>query len=460
MLNQTVLKHASQNVEDAQVKGSSEEEVALRAASDTRGIARKGLLVLALGLGGFCLWAAVAPLDEGVPTAGTVVIDTKRKAVQHLVGGIVDEVLVREGQMVEKDQVLMRLDDAVSRANFESIRQRYLGLSAMQVRLLAEQAGAKTLKFGEDLVSAAAADPFMAAQITNQRQLFQSRRQALAADLAEMDAAMESVVTQRDAAMTMLKQRESQLASLQEELRSLRGLVKDGYAPRNRLLELERALADVMANKANLDGNILNAVSSTKQLRQRKLARQSEYRKEVETQLADVSREVQADAEKFKVQVADLKRVAIRSPAAGQVVGLAVQTVGAVVQSGQKLMDIVPEQQTLMVEARIAPHLIDKVHSGLVADIRFNTFAHSPQLVVPGEVVSVSGDLLADQGAQSMPYFLARLQVTPEGMKKLGSRQMQAGMPAEVVVKTGSRTMLTYLLSPLLKRMATSLKEE
>ena len=460
MLNQTVLKHASQNVEDAQVKGSSEEEVALRAASDTRGIARKGLLVLALGLGGFCLWAAVAPLDEGVPTAGTVVIDTKRKAVQHLVGGIVDEVLVREGQMVEKDQVLMRLDDAVSRANFESIRQRYLGLSAMQVRLLAEQAGTKTLKFGEDLVSAAAADPFMAAQITNQRQLFQSRRQALAADLAEMDAAMESVVTQRDAAKTMLKQRESQLASLQEELRSLRGLVKDGYAPRNRLLELERALADVMANKANLDGNILNAVSSTKQLRQRKLARQSEYRKEVETQLADVSREVQADAEKFKVQVADLKRVAIRSPAAGQVVGLAVQTVGAVVQSGQKLMDIVPEQQTLMVEARIAPHLIDKVHSGLVADIRFNTFAHSPQLVVPGEVVSVSGDLLADQGAQSMPYFLARLQVTPEGMKKLGSRQMQAGMPAEVVVKTGSRTMLTYLLSPLLKRMATSLKEE
>ena len=460
MLNQTVLKHASQNVEDAQVKGSSEEEAALRAASDTRGIARKGLLVLALGLGGFCLWAAVAPLDEGVPTAGTVVIDTKRKAVQHLVGGIVDEVLVREGQMVEKDQVLMRLDDAVSRANFESIRQRYLGLSAMQVRLLAEQAGAKTLKFGEDLVSAAAADPFMAAQITNQRQLFQSRPQALAADLAEMDAAMESVVTQRDAAMTMLKQRESQLASLQEELRSLRGLVKDGYAPRNRLLELERALADVMANKANLDGNILNAVSSTKQLRQRKLARQSEYRKEVETQLADVSREVQADAEKFKVQVADLKRVAIRSPAAGQVVGLAVQTVGAVVQSGQKLMDIVPEQQTLMVEARIAPHLIDKVHSGLVADIRFNTFAHSPQLVVPGEVVSVSGDLLADQGAQSMPYFLARLQVTPEGMKKLGSRQMQAGMPAEVVVKTGSRTMLTYLLSPLLKRMATSLKEE
>ncbi len=459
MLNKKLITQTVDNVEDARLKDSGD-EAALRAASDTRGIARKGLLVLALGLGGFGLWAAVAPLDEGVPSMGTVVIDTKRKAVQHLVGGIVDEVLVREGQMVEKDQVLMRLDDAVSRANFESIRQRYLGLSAMQNRLLAEQAGAKTLTFGAELVAAAAADPFIAAQIANQRQLFQSRRQALAADLAEMDAAMDSVATQRDAAKTMLKQRESQLASLQEELQSLSGLVKEGYAPRNRLLELERARSDVMANKANLDGNILNAESSMTQLRQRKLARQSEYRKEVESQLADISREVQADAEKFRAQAADLERVSIRSPAAGQVVGLAVQTVGAVVQSGQKLMDIVPEQQTLIVEARIAPHLIDKVQAGLVADIRFNTFAHSPQLVIPGEVISISGDLLADQGAQSMPYFLARLQITPEGMKKLGSRQMQAGMPAEVVIKTGSRTMLTYLLNPLLKRVATSLKEE
>ena len=185
MLNKKLITQTVDNVEDARLKDSGD-EAALRAASDTRGIARKGLLVLALGLGGFGLWAAVAPLDEGVPSMGTVVIDTKRKAVQHLVGGIVDEVLVREGQMVEKDQVLMRLDDAVSRANFESIRQRYLGLSAMQNRLLAEQAGATTLTFGAELVAAAAADPFIAAQIANQRQLFQSRRQALAADLAEM----------------------------------------------------------------------------------------------------------------------------------------------------------------------------------------------------------------------------------------------------------------------------------
>ncbi len=271
---------------------------------------------------------------------------------------------------------------------------------------------------------------------------------------------MDGVITQREAAQTMLMQRGKQQASLQEELANLRGLVEDGYAPRNRLLELERAMADIAATRANLTGNILNSESSMTQLQQRKLARQSEYYKEVESQLADVSREVQAGAEKYRAEGADLERVAIRAPASGQVVGLEVQTVGAVVGAGQKLMDIVPEQQALIIEARIAPHLIDKVQAGLIADIRFSTFAHTPQLVVSGEVKSISGDLLVDPSNQPVSYFLARLQVTPDGMRKLGTRQMQAGMPAEVVIKTGSRTMLTYLLAPLLKRMATSLKEE
>ena len=123
-------------------------------------------------------------------------------------------------------------------------------------------------------------------------------------------------------------------------------------------------------------------------------------------------------------------------------------------------MDVVPDQQALLLETRIPPHLIDKVHAGLQADIRFNSFAHSPQLVVPGKVLSVSGDLLSDPQNPQMAYFLARLEVTPEGLKTLGQRQMQPGMPAEVVIKTGERSMLKYLLNPLTKRLAGSMKEE
>lgn len=458
MLNQKLSAQKSVPVEDVNAKNMGE-EASLRASSDTVGIGRKGMWVLGLGLGGFLLWAALAPLDEGVPTAGMVSIDTKRKQVQHLSGGIVKEVLVREGEVVKQDQVLMRLDEAVTKANFESVRQRYLGLNAMQSRLQAEQSGADKVTFSPELI-AAMADPFMAQQLNNQRQLFDSRRQALRADLQSMHESIQGMRAQREAAQAVVVQRQRQLTILNEELVNIRDLVKDGYAPRNRQMEIERMVADVQAALADLNGSMLRTSSAIAEITQRIVARQSEYRKEVETLLAEVSREVQADAEKFNAIQADLKRVDIRAPADGQVVSLAVQTVGAVVQPGQKLMDIVPERQVLVLEAHIPPHLIDKVHAGLPTDIRFNTFAHTPQLVVEGKVISVSGDLLTDPVNPQISYFLARLEVTPEGMKTLGNRQMQAGMPVEVVIKTGSRSMLTYMLNPLLKRLAGSMKEE
>jgi protease secretion system membrane fusion protein len=158
----------------------------------------------------------------------------------------------------------------------------------------------------------------------------------------------------------------------------------------------------------------------------------------------------------------ELARTVIRAPAGGQVVGVSPQlTIGGIVQPGDRLMDIVPEGEPLLLEARIEPHLIDRVQAGLETDIRFNAFSHSPQLVVQGKVVSVSGDLLTDrQGGTNMSYYLARVEVTPEGMETLGGRRMQPGMPAEVIIRTGERSLLTYLLGPLTKRLAASMTEE
>jgi protease secretion system membrane fusion protein len=218
-------------------------------------------------------------------------------------------------------------------------------------------------------------------------------------------------------------------------------------------------VAESNASIADLTGNSLRITRQIAELTQRSTARRQEYRKEIESQLADVTREVQSDAEKFVAVSADLNRMEIKAPANGQVVGLAVQTVGAVLQPGQKLLDIVPDNKTLLLEASIPPHLIDKVKAGLAADIRFNTFPNSPQLVVEGKVMSISGDLLSDPQQPQLAYYLARVEVTPAGMKTLGQRQMQPGMPAEIVVKTGARSLLTYLLHPLLKRMAASMKE-
>lgn len=427
--------------------------------SDTRRAARVGLWTLAIGLGGFLLWAALAPLDEGVPSQGMVAIDTKRKAVQHLTGGIVREVIAREGMVVKEGDVLLRLDEAVARASYEAVRQRYLGLRAMQGRLLAEQQNRNRAEFHPDLLEARS-DPLIRQQMQTQEQLFRARQESLRADVQSIEESVQGLHAQLQAYESMLASRRSQLALLSEELSNTRELVKEGYAPRNRQLELERMTAESNSSIADLVGNSTRARRSIAELRQRMIVRQQEYRKEVEAQLAEVTREVLADAERYVAVKADLDRLDIRAPASGQVVGLAIQTVGGVVQAGQKLMDVVPEDQALLLEARVAPNLIDKVHAGLLADIRFSSFAHSPQLVVAGKVVSVSGDLLTDPQNPQASYYLARVGVTPEGLKTLGQRQMQPGMPAEVIIKTGERSMLTYLLHPLTKRLAASMKEE
>ncbi len=426
--------------------------------SDTGRAARTGLLVLGLGLGGFLLWAALAPLDEGVPSPGMVAIDTKRKAVQHLSGGIVKQVFVREGDVVAAGQPLITLDDAVAKANYEAVRQRYLGLRAVQGRLLAEQAGAATISFHPDLV-ATRSDPLIGPQMQQQTQLMQSRRAALHAEVQAMEENIQGQNSLLHSIAGMLVGRRGQLDLLQDELNHTRELVKEGYIPRNRQLELERLVGDSNLAITELLGNTARTQRGIAEVRQKIMARQQEYRKEVETMLGDITREVQSDADKYVALKADLERTEIRSPAAGQVVGLTVQSVGAVVQAGQQLMGIVPPDEALILEARIAPHLIDKVHPGLHADVRFSSFAHSPHLVVEGEVASISGDLLTDMHT-NVTYYLARVKVTPKGMKTLGSRLMQPGMPAEIVIKTGERTMLTYLLGPLLKRVASSLKEE
>ncbi len=428
--------------------------------ADSRRAARIGLWVLGVGFGGFLLWAGLAPLDEGVPTQGSVAIDTKRKTIQHLTGGIVKQVLVREGETVKEGQVLIKLDEAVARANYEAVRQRYLGFRAMQGRLLAEQSGQSAIKFHPDL-EAEKADPLIRQQIFTQEQLFQSRRAALRSDLQGIEESIQGQEGLLVAYESMLGNRKNQLALLNEELKNTRELVKEGYAPRNRQLELERMAADTSANIAELIGNITRARRSVSELRQRAVSRQQEYRKEVETQLGDVTRDVQSDAEKIVAVREDLARVVIKAPVAGQVVGMSVQSTGGVIQPGQKIMDVVPGDVPLLLEAKVPPNLIDKVHAGLPVDIRFSAFAHSPQLVIDGKVTSVSGDLLSEQTPNGVAsYYLARIEVTPEGRKKLGKHVMQPGMPAEMVIRTGERTLLTYLLHPLTKRLAASMKEE
>lgn len=431
----------------------------LGALADTRQPMRIGLWALGIGFGAFLLWAAFAPLDEGVPTQGMVAIDTKRKTVQHLTGGLVREVLVHEGQMVREGEPLMRLDDAATRANFEAEHQRFMGLLAMESRLGAEQAGAPTIDFPPEVL--ASTDPMVQEQVATQRALFAARRAALAAELAAIEQSILGAEATIAALRGQMENHRQRLASLQEELAGVRDLVKEGYAPRNRQLDLERQAASAEAALKELQGNSARAASSIAELRQRATQRREEYRKEGNAQLAQVRMELQASREKYKAMSDMLARTELRAPVAGQVVGLAVQTVGAVIQPGQKLMDIVPLDETLLIEARIPPHLIDRVTTGQLCDLRFSGFAHAPTLVVEGRLESVSKDLIVEPGPTgNAMYYLARISVTPDGLKMLGARRLQPGMPVEAIVKTGERSLLKYLASPLTKRISAAMKEE
>jgi protease secretion system membrane fusion protein len=426
---------------------------------DTRTPARFGFRVLAIGFGGFLLWAALAPLNEGVPTSGIVVIDTKRKAVQHLSGGIVKAVHVREGQFVQDGDPLLEIDPATTQANFENARQRYFTLRAMEARLVAERDARETIDFHPDLLKAKN-DPLVANTLANQEALFVSRRMSFQAEVEAMEESISGLEASITGYQGLMQARRSQLSLLEEERKGLQDMVQSGYAPKNDLLALQRSTAETLGAIADLQGNIERSRSALVETRLRISQRQQEYKKTVDTELADVNSQVEAEGERFIALRDDLARTVIRAPSAGQVVGLTAQTVGGVIAPGQKVMDIVPGDEPLLLETQVPPHLIDRVRPGFEADVRFSGFAHTPALVVPGKIVSISNDLLTNEQT-GVSYYLARVSVTEEGMKILGKdRQLQPGMPVEVIVITGERSMLTYLLNPLLKRLAFSMKEE
>ena len=424
---------------------------------------RLGLLILLLGLIGFLLWAGFAPLDEGVPTEGTVNIENNHKVVQHLSGGIVKTIAVQEGQEVKAGDVLLTLDDAIIKAKYEEVKQHYMGLRAQESRLIAEKSGLKTIQFHDDLVKHQA-DISVQKHMLNQSQLMQARQNVLNADVMAIQASIQGQNALIEGDQGVLSSYQSQLSLLHEQLNGIKPLVQEGYAPRNQQNDLEQKVAQTIGQIANTQASILHSKRVILELNQRMLTRQQAEKKEIDTEMVEVNLAVQSEAEKFKALGDELNRVSILAPASGQVIGLQVHTVGAVIQPGQKIMDIIPVGAPLILDAKIPPNLIDKVRAGQVADVRFSTFANSPQLLVEGKVNTISKDLVvenaANTGRPNESYYLAKISITPNGMKVLGNRALQPGMPVQVVIKTGERTLLAYLMHPLSKRIAASMKEE
>lgn len=432
-------------------------EIAQR--SDTRPVMRLGFWVLVVGFGLFVAWAAFAPLDEGVSAPATVSIETRRKTVQHVSGGVIKAVRVREGSTVKEGDVLIELDDSAIRAAEVAARQNYLAQRGMEGRLLAEISGAKAITFHPDLRNSK--DPLAAQHMQVQQQLFNARRSAQAAEIAAAQQTIAGLEAQITGAQQVLQNRRAQAALQAQQLANVKELSSDGYAPRNQTLQLEQAQAELNATISDLQTAMQRLRSSIAETRLRIAQREQEHMTEVSGQLAELQREVSANQDKLGAINAELERAQIRAPVAGQVLSLAVNGVGAVVTPGQRLLDVVPQGETLLLDAHIPTNAIDRLKLGDEVEVRFTAFANAPQLVVHGRLASLSADAVSEQQAGALvTYYLGRVELTPEGQKSLGNRQLQPGMPAEVLIKTGERSLLTYLLHPLTKRVAAAMTEE
>lgn len=419
---------------------------------------RRGVWLLMLGLLAFFLWALFAPLDEGVPASGIVSVDTKRKVVQHLTGGIVSAIQVREAEKVAAGQILLRLDSTLASTTHQALRQQYLSLRTQQNRLEAEQTGANRIVFHPNVIAAADADPQVREKTRLQEQLFETRRRALQGDI---DILTQNSTAIRDAIRGLRAQlaaKKAQLKLVEEKLKWTGDLAREGYLPRNRWLEEQGVAAELSGAVSGLAANVSTAQSNLAETELRMTQRRQEYQREVEQLLADTTREVEVLEQRERMAAEDLARTIIRAPVDGFVVNLAVTTVGGVIPAGARLLDIVPLDEPIIVEARIAPQLIDRVHAGLAVNVRSPAFIDDPNLMLDGKVTSVSADLVMEQN--DVPrHYLARVAITPEGMKTLGARVLQPGMPVEIVIKTGERTFMQYLMRPVVRRLSNAFKE-
>ena len=406
-----------------------------------------GFSVISVFFVGFLGWAAIAPLDSAAIAVGTVKVHSNRKTVQHLEGGIIETIKVRDGDTVAVGDILVTLDETQARATLELYRGRRISLSALEARLIAERDGANEIEFPawlRDVDVRNAAEKAMrgqAATLRNNRDTLGGESDILRQQIAQLHQEIKGLTDRIDAET-------QELGIVSEDEKSVRALLGKGYAQKPRLRQLQR-------DAARLAGSIAQHKSMIAQIRQRisetrlKISHlQKDFRErtlqklqEVHAQLSDVTEHVRSASH-------ILKRTKIVAPISGTIVNAQVHTAGGVVAPGAALMEIVPSGDKLIVEAKVNPLDIDVIHKGLPARVRFTAFSQRNLLPVEGTVTDISADSLIDDQTGAA-YYLARIALEKDYRGKIDGAKLYPGMQTEVMITTGERTALDYFLKPI-----------
>jgi membrane fusion protein, epimerase transport system len=408
-----------------------------------------GLVILVIFFGGLGTWAATAPLNGAVVGNGMVKIEGNRKSVQHLDGGIVKELRVKEGDKVQANDVLIVLDDTQARAEYEVLSQQFVVLRATEERLRAELTRAPQLVLPSDL-NARRDDPYVKSIWDGQVVQFESRRAALEGQRSIIREKVGQLQSQIHGGEAQIKAYTAQLASVSQERDSIKPLVERGLIARPRVLQLERTGSGLEGQIGETTSSIARARQAIAEMMQQDIQLDHDRMTEVTRDLRDTQARIVEVIPKLMSATAVLGRMEIRSPYAGQVVGLNIFSVGGVIARGEKIMDLVPDRDSLIVEAQIAVEDISDLHPKMRADVHLTSYKQRINPVVQGEVIHVSADRLTDQRTGN-PYYTALVRLNAEDLATATSIQLYPGMPATVMVPTVERTALDYILGPLVQ---------
>lgn len=426
--------------------------------SSARGWIVAGLLVVLVAFGGLGTWATLAPLAGAVIAPGVVTVQSYRKTVQHLEGGIVTELLVRDGDVVEAGQLLVQLDRTRAHASVAILEGELDLLLAREARLLAERDGASEIAFPTELLARAVEDDDVGELVRGQQLLFEARRESLEGE----SGLLAQRVGQYEDEIAGLQQqslsKDRQIEIVEDELEGLHALYERGFESRRRINELERLAEELRGELGAHTTAIARAENGIAEANLRIVQLRKEFREKVVKDLDEVQARF-FDVSERRVAASDrMARLEIRAPIAGTVVGMRAHTVGGVIGPGEPLLDIVPAGDELVIEARMRPEDIDKVRVGQTARVRLSAFDQRTTPELEGTVVATSADRMMDE-TTGAPFFVVRSRISEGELEKLGDLQLVPGMPAETFVQTGSRTVLSYLLKPLSDGVARALRE-
>jgi epimerase transport system membrane fusion protein len=428
-------------------------------------IVRAGVFTIVFFLGGSLLWSALAPISSAVVAEGSIKVDTQRKTIQHLEGGLVRAILVHEGDRVQSGQPLLVLEDAAVLSNLNVLRDQRDAELAREARLLAEKTMARRVEFPETLRLPETAKKN--ALMHNEQSVFQVRKKSLEEEIGVIRREIHSADMEETAILSEIESAQESIRYKEERLAAGIKLSEKQYIQKEQLLTMKEALTDKRQTSAQLRGRLASLKQQQSELELRIINLHNEYAKNADNELKDVRRSIFELEEKIRPVELVLNRSQIVAPIAGQVIDLKVTTVGGVVRPGDPLMDVVPDQKSLILEVRVKTTDVDKIYVGQLADVKLLAYNARQIPHVPGHVSYVSGDALRDQqagGNRLAEYYLVHIRVDEAGLADLQKNYpdviMTPGMPVTGFIQTRPRTFFQILLKPFLDSVSRGLRME